>query len=85
MAFNSKTTVLFGILLVAMILFIQTGESEGFIGIKRRSCGCPDTDKCNSNCISRFGGRGGRCAGLFNLACECLIGDHWTPKANRCG
>ncbi|CAF4166958.1 unnamed protein product [Adineta steineri] len=70
-------------------LFFQIlfeGESEGGL-FKRRSCGCPDTDKCDSNCISRFGARGGRCAGLslFNLACECLIGDHWKPKANRCG
>ncbi|CAF3783988.1 unnamed protein product [Adineta steineri] len=78
-----------GQLMVAIAQFDaarENGESEGGL-FKRRSCGCPDTDKCDSNCISRFGARGGRCAGLslFNLACECLIGDHWKPKANRCG
>ncbi|CAF1161285.1 unnamed protein product [Rotaria sordida] len=68
-----------------MILLIQIGKSEGFLGKRSRSCGCPDTEKCNRNCVSRFGGLGGRCAGLLNLACECFIDDHWEPKANRCG
>ncbi len=51
---------------------------------KKQAIQGPKTDVCQNNCVNKFGGAGGRCAGLFSLTCECLINGQWTSIANRC-